>query len=202
MTLQITVKKNTKIPSLYCEEGLTIFRELDDKIGLVQGLNILGNIHRNQEDFERSYEVYQQCLELCYETGEQRRIVMALGNLSKVSLGLGNVDEAKKLAYDTIQMSRDIHFDYMTVLQLGTVPPGTLVKLGKIEQAATILGASAALREKVNIHHQPNNLDMAKQIRAEVSQKLGDGHFRNYMPLDIRCPLTEAVAFALNELED
>lgn len=183
-----------------CEEGLSIFRKTEDKVGLAQGLNMLGNMHniRGNQAFARL--AYEECLQVCRETGERRREMLMLANLSTVAVNLGNHADARKLAYQGLQLSRDIGFTYMTVLELGRAIPAALVGMGRVEQAACLLGASAALQESMNIRQQPTNLPDAERTEARVRQQLDEPEFQLAYEAGRRMSLEEAVAFALKEL--
>ena len=183
-----------------CEEGLSILRKQEDKLGLAQGLNALGNLHRVQGAFQLSQEAYHECLQVCFETGERRREMMSLSNLSKVAIGLGNNDDARQLAHDALQLSHQLKFNYMTALQLGVSSSAALFASGDSQGAARLLGASSILQETMNIRYQPNNMRMAEQILADVQEQLSKEEFQIAWEAGRKMSLNEAVEFALTSL--
>ena len=185
-----------------CHEGLAILRKHQDKVWLAQGLNVLGNIQSIQGHHALARETYEECLRLSRETGERRREVMALGNLSVVAIGLGNYEDAYQLACESLKLSRDLQFDYNTVLALGRSLPASLINLDSVESAATLLGASEALQEAMNIRQQPNNMPEVERVHTEVREKLSVDAFQTAYERGRNMSLDEAVDFALRPLSD
>jgi predicted ATPase/DNA-binding CsgD family transcriptional regulator len=185
-----------------CEKGLSLFRKLDNRIGLAQGLNILGNIHRIHEDFPLSQVAYEECLDICYETGERRREAMMLSNLSKVAIGLGNYSDARQLAYDSLALCHQLRFDYMTVLFLGASVSVTLSTLGETKASACVLGASSVLQDSMNISEQPNNMLLVQRNKDALHELLSEHDFQIAYDKGRKMSLDEAVEFALQKLQD
>ena len=183
-----------------CNEGLAILRRLGDNVGIAWGLNILGNLHGVQGHYDLARDVYQECLSLCQETGESRREVMSLDNLCIMSINLGNYDAAMQFAQSALKLSWEIGFDYITVLQLSIGPPAVIVQQGRAEQAARLLGASAALQEAMNIRLQPNGLLDHKRTIDRVHQQLGDAQYLAAFNSGRGMTLDETVRFALEAL--
>lgn len=180
-----------------CEEGVSIFRATGNLVGLAQGLNMLGNIHSIRGHLLLAHAAYQACLHVCRETGERRREMLMLANLSTVAVNLGNFVDARKLTCQFLQLSREIGFTYMTVLELGRAIPATLVSMGRLEQAARLLGASAALQDSMNIRQQPTNLPDVERTEARVRQQMEETEFRLAYEGGHSMSLEEAISFAI-----
>jgi tetratricopeptide (TPR) repeat protein len=183
-----------------CEEGIAAFRRLGDYPGLAQGLNILGNIHTDRSNHREAKAAYEECLQICYATGEHRREQMMLANLSVVATELGSYAEAYQLSCDAIRLSHRISSSYMTVLELGLSSPAALTAMGHPERAASLLGASEALQEAMNIRQQPNNQLGVERVKARVLAKLSTDTYDALYQEGRKMSLEEAVTLALEDL--
>jgi tetratricopeptide (TPR) repeat protein len=184
-----------------CEEGVSISSKLEHKEGLAQGLNALGIMHSVQGHYLLAKDAYYACLDLCQETGDRRREAIALFNLSLVAANQGNYREADQLARDCLRLMWELDFTYMTVLKLGTpfLPPSPTKN--QAERAVRLLGASAALREAMNIRLSPS-VSVVYQVEANVRQQLGEGAFQAAWDEGRKMSLEEAVTYALSEPEE
>ena len=184
------------------DKGLSIFRKLEDKVGLAQALNVLGNIHSNQGNHLLAKEAFESCLGLCRKTGERRREAMMLGNLSHAAAGLGNYREADQLAHEALRLSWELDFTYLTVMQLGQPLFAPSLTTDQAARAARSLGASAALQEAMNFRQQPMNMLGVSQVEANARQQLGEAAFQAAWEEGRKMSLEEAVSYALSALEE
>ncbi|GAB5493717.1 MAG: hypothetical protein Phog2KO_39320 [Phototrophicaceae bacterium] len=184
-----------------CNEGKSIFITLNHKVGLAQAYNFIGNIHRVQKNLQLAEAAYERCLEICLETGEQRREMMTYANFSEINLILGKEKISRKYAIKALNMAQLIDFHYMTVLLLGSTIPAIIAIVGRYKQAANILGASAALQQTMNITQLPDDQHFAESVKSNLKQRLGDKDFQLHLDIGSKRTLEETVAFALAELE-
>jgi tetratricopeptide (TPR) repeat protein len=184
-----------------CREGLSLFRRLGDAAGLAQGLNILGNIQAALGNLDHAKGAYEECLSRCRETGERRREMITLANLSRLASDSEDHAEARRLARQFFQAAQNTGFAYMSVLELGRIAPENLIWMGRAEQAAQLLGASAALQEAMNIRQQPAHAQSVARIEALARQRLPDPAFQSALAAGQTMSLDDALAFALAELE-
>jgi len=89
------------------EVGLALFRELGYLLGIAQGLNIVGEIARRSGDDERAERAYEECLEICRQTGEMRRIGFMYENLSMIAMHRRDYERALALARQALQLAVD-----------------------------------------------------------------------------------------------
>lgn len=183
------------------EEGLTLARRLGADDVLSQGLNSLGNTHKAQGQLELAEQAYQECLAVCYRTGERRRVGMTFGNLSVVMSEAGDFEKGYDYLQQALQIFQETRFTYMLLSTLGNSAPRILVNLGYAKQAARLLGANAVLQAAHNIRNQPNDLPFAQRAQAAVRQQLSDEAFQAAYDAGRQLSIDEALALALRPLD-
>ncbi len=181
------------------EAGLAIFRELRDRSGMAQALNILGELARTVGDYARAKEVYEECLAISQETGEVIRQAMSNGNLSYVAFHEGEYERARIL--NVLQLRQMVELG----AKLGTADglagsAGPLAKLGEPVKAARLLGAANALLGGMGIEHQAGDQHEFDMYTAEVRAMLDETTFETAFAEGQAMSLEEAVAYALEEV--
>ena len=75
-------------------KSLTLFEELQNKMGLSFCYNSLGNLYYNQKEYEKAEEWYLKSSELRKETDDNRGQAIALNNLGNLMMDTNRYDEA------------------------------------------------------------------------------------------------------------
>ncbi len=156
-----------------CQAIIDIFTELDDKPGLANGYNLLGEVLRLDGDYEEARRVYEIALALSEETGELNRQSLVRANLSFVAYRLGEFEEARDLA---VVLLRDRYASGMRAWFLIdlAVLAAPLGQLGQPEMGARLLGASAAIMAEIGAPYQPSDqeeIDLyIRDIRALLDE--------------------------------
>jgi tetratricopeptide (TPR) repeat protein len=88
------------------EEGLVIFRELEDKRGIANCLNSLGVVTKDQGDFAEARALYEQSLAIRRELGDKRGIAASLNNLGVVAKDQGDYAAARALYEEALEINR------------------------------------------------------------------------------------------------
>lgn len=178
------------------EEGLALFRTLNHKPGIAQGLNIIGEIARVSGDDELAKRVYEECLAVCQETGEIRRTCYLCYNLAYIAQHEGNHKRAIQLGYRGLSLACDRH-DKHEMANALAVLAGSFGLTGQPQRAARMLGASEAASERMGAFHHPSDMPEVERIITAVSQQLDDTTFRTAWAAGRAMTLEQAVAYAL-----
>lgn len=94
-------------------EGLALAREIGDKSEIAHGLNVLGEIHRLQGDYDAAKQVYEEALPITREIGHRLRETMLLGNLGIVAFNLDDFEQAKARFLESYKLALEIGDDYI-----------------------------------------------------------------------------------------
>jgi predicted ATPase len=90
------------------EESLTIFRELDDKLGISIVLNQLGTIAHDQGDYASARSLFEQSLTIKREVGDKLGTAMLLNNLGILAQQQGDFSGAKSLYEQSLSIKREL----------------------------------------------------------------------------------------------
>ena len=184
----------------HCEEGLAIFRELDDRPGVAYLLNIKGELARLAGDYDQAQKVYEESLTISRETGEIYRQLALEANLGYIAYRKGDYERARDLAASCMKLR----------LEVGEKPwempwpfnelfgiAGPLGMLGESEKAARLLGASTALMDMVASKYQPSDMPEVAKYIADVQELMDEASFKAAWAEGETMTMEEAVAYAL-----
>jgi predicted ATPase len=130
------------------EQGLALYRELDDKQGIARALTNLGWLVLDQSDFTRANMLLQEGLTLYRELGDKRGIAGALTNLGWVApLQQQNYQPAAQFFEESLTLYRDVG-DPSGIA-------GVLVNLAWVALAqGDVAGAASRCRESLQLHQE------------------------------------------------
>jgi predicted ATPase/DNA-binding CsgD family transcriptional regulator len=180
------------------EEGLALFRELSHQPGIAQALNIIGEIARINGDDDRAKLAYEQCLAVCQQTGEGRRMCYMYFGLSHIAQHKGNHAHALDFVLRGLHLARERR-DANEMAEGVAVLAGAFSLLGQAQGAANLLGASEAAYERIGAFHHPSRRPEIDRIIAEVSAQLEPAAFASAWAEGRAMTLEQAVADALDE---
>jgi predicted ATPase/DNA-binding CsgD family transcriptional regulator len=183
-----------------CEEGLLLLREADDREGVAQGLNILGELTRLHQDYERARQAYEECLILAREMGDRMREAMLVGNLGYLAQYQGDLERAGEHFRQALNVSLDIDDDQNIAWALVSLG-GMASELGHPERAARLLGAARALMDAKGFRPQISDLPDYERTEAAIHEQLGEAAFEAAQARGRAMSLNEAIAYALDDLD-
>jgi len=196
--LGYTMHRDAEAAMPVVEEGLALFRELNYLPGIAQTLNIIGEIARVNGNDERAKQVYEECLTLCQQTGEVRRICYLCYNLAYIAQHEGNYEYAIELGFRGLHLSIERQ-DRHEMANALAVLAGSFAPTGQPERAARLLGASEAASERIGAFHHPSDIPEIVRITAIVRQQLDEATFQAVWAAGRSMTLEQAVAAALGE---
>lgn len=179
-----------------CEQSLVIFQQVDHLPGIAWALNVLGNLSRMNGDYFQAKILYEECLDVCRLTGEKRRIAMVLGNLGIIAERKGQYQEAKKWIHSSIELARDIEFEYTIPAKLSLMA-GVLASLGESQRATMLLSASLAINERMGIVAQANTQIEIDRYISALHLQLESADFDEYWQEGRRMSLSNAIDLSL-----
>ena len=182
------------------ELALSIFRELNDKPGIAQSLNSLGEIARLHGETERAKRAYQESLKVARETGEKRREAIMFGNLGAIAVDEQNFDQAEVFFRQGLEACLALGFSYMIPAALSE-SAGPLIARNAFTEAVTLLGASAAILKALGVMPQPSNQVNIDRYLAILPNQLQPDDFGNAWKIGQGMSEEEAVVYALSILE-
>lgn len=181
-----------------CNEGLEMFRKLDERAGLAQGLTIIGELARTVGDLDLAERAYLDGLDLARETGDRRRESIQYLNLGMVEQARGEHSRSETLMKDSIGLAREVHFTQVTACGLALLA-GPVAGQGNPEKAAAMLGASEALYTMLGIFPQVSDQLEIDRYTAVVRDQLDDEAFEDARQEGLKMSMEQAVKYALED---
>jgi predicted ATPase len=94
--------------AVFLEQGLSIYRELDDCTGIAVSLNALGVLERDTGDYAKAQENFEQSLACWKKSNDRSAIARCLHNIANVSKIRGDYDYARAALFEATQMFQEI----------------------------------------------------------------------------------------------
>jgi predicted ATPase/serine/threonine protein kinase len=177
------------------EKALNLFRESGDQAGLAWGYNQLGELSRLVGDLEQARAAYESSLAICREAGNRRREAIALLNLSYVAQGQDDYKQAEKYCLAGLALLQKLKLEYHTAIALSMLA-GPVASQGQAEQAATILGASEGIFERMAVTFQPADRVEIDNYIAQVRQMMDPEAFNTALQTGREMSFEQALAYA------
>jgi tetratricopeptide (TPR) repeat protein len=180
------------------QEGLSAFQALHHKPGIAQALNIIGQLAIAAGDNALARRVYEECLAVCQETGEIRRIRFMLVNLTFLALHAGEYERARDLAMQGLRLALEMNNKLDIADSLAGLA-GVLGVTGQPQRAARLLGTWEAAFEWMGATALPSAKREHDRTIAAVRAQLDDTAFQATWAEGRAMSLKQAVASALQQ---
>lgn len=135
-------------------ESVAVGREIWDARGIgespvaARALAALGIARMAAGDFEGARPTLQESADLCRRLGDGWLLSVPLGSLAVLALGAGDHEKARSLVEESVRALRDLSDEWLLSNSLSYLAV-TLVARSRVRKAATLFGASEAMREAV-----------------------------------------------------
>jgi tetratricopeptide (TPR) repeat protein len=180
------------------EQSLTLFRDQGNIHGIIRALNFIGELARLDGDYDRAGKAYEECLNLCRQSGDGLREAYQLANLGLVAQHRGDYKIAESCLKEALSLSKELNVKYPLALHIAGLS-GPASALGDPERAAQLLGASDGLLKDMGLRQQPSDQPEVDRFEAAVRTQLSKEAFTAAWEKGQAMSLDEAVAYALDE---
>ncbi len=131
-----------------CQESLSQYRELGDKLGMALSLNTLGILARNRGDYGRAISLLDESLTLCRELGHKWALGETLNILGLTVRRQDDFERARALSEESLALFREIGDKWGLARSLGQL--GVVARYqGDYERARALHEESLALRKEL-----------------------------------------------------
>ena len=140
----------------FCEESLSLARDIGDYAGVAQALHELGEAASADEDYETATELFQEAVKAAHAAG--RNGAGSIGNLGWVAFLQGDYERAMPLFEQSAELFRERGDD-----------SGVLVQLCNVVDANVMLGRSTEARSRIRECLQlARELEFVQMIAASL----------------------------------
>lgn len=179
------------------EQGVDLFRALDDKEGLAQGLCIVGELARTHDDDPLALVVYEECLALVLVTGEMRRESMMLGNLGFIARHQNDTDRAERLFRASMLKALEHQYDKHVIINCLIPIAGVMATHGDIHSAVRLFGAVECFLNTMGVAMQAGNQPEYDRELDYIRSLVDGATFEEAWAAGSTMTLEQAVALAL-----
>ena len=178
------------------EEGLALRREMGDLTGIALALDNLGVVLRVLGDYAQADALLEEGLELRRHLGHKWGISSSLANLAQSALDQGDAARAATLTRESLRLAWEIG-DHVWIPNCLEEIAGALVQEEQVLEAARLLGAAEALRERVGCQPAPYEIPRLEGFTAGVRARLEPAALATQWTAGRAMSLEQAVQAAL-----
>ncbi|MGH3145725.1 MAG: tetratricopeptide repeat protein, partial [Rubrobacter sp.] len=184
------------------EQALAISREFGSSFGAALTIYNLSDALRAQGDHERAWKLLEESLASVQSQKYPLRVAYAraatLARLGSIECEFGDVERASELYARSLDIERRFEFKFEAVASLEGLARVSAMQ-GRPEQAARILGVSAALREELGTLLTPIARADHDHAVDTARAALGDDAFEAAWAVGHALSLEGAVALAVGD---
>jgi predicted ATPase/DNA-binding CsgD family transcriptional regulator len=164
-----------------CSEGLAILRELDDRPGIAQGLNILGELARVAGDYETAMAHYQACMALAVEMNDLLRQSMIHLNYAFIHLRRGEYKQAEARSRQSLQLELERGpGKRQAAAALGGLA-GALGGQGEVARAVRLIGVAEWLFEVSGSGLEPGDREEYERVVRLLQEQTDEAAFAAWL---------------------
>ena len=180
------------------EEGLALFRDLDDRSGMASAYNELGEIARVHGQDDQARRNYEAAVAVAEQAGNIRRKYSSLATLSFIAQHENDHMQAIALLRQKLAFAREMKNHHYMAMEIWMLA-GSLGAVGEPERAARLLGAAETTLSRIGAHIETTDRPEYERINREVRTLLDEATFQAAWAEGRKMTLEQAVADALDE---
>lgn len=182
-------------------EGVAVGKRNGEDSGLARALTILGIARITAGEFEGAKPPLEESATLCRRLGDGWLLSVPLGNLAVMTLRAGDHERAQSLAEESVRALRGLGDKWFLANSLAYLAV-TFAARDRVRRAATLFGASEAMREAVGQEEVYAHYRLAYDRGVESARKsLGEEEFAAAWAGGRAMGVEEAISYALEEDE-
>ena len=158
------------------EQAVVEFNDLGDELGAASALANLGSNYQQLGDLERAEQVSLRALEIMERNGIRRMAGYVRATLSGIMRDKGELAASAEWAASGIRLLAEVG-DPAYVAGVSASTAELAMLLDRPEEAATLYGAVAAIRERLGVDLERERGEIATENRAALRRELGDERY-------------------------
>jgi predicted ATPase len=179
------------------EQSLALAREFGTTFGIARSIRALADAVRGQGDLRRATKLLEESLALSRGRENAWGIARTLGSLGSVACEAGEYARASRLYEESLELGRRMGLNHIILPCLEGLARVTVAQ-GRMERAAQLCGAAAALREDTGWPLPPAKRTEHDRTVAAARGALGEEVFAAAWVRGHALPLKEAITATLS----
>ncbi len=185
-------------PVQWLDEAGAIYRQLGDKSGEADTLNIHGALAYWQGDYQQARVDCEEAILLYEKVGSYWMSAWSHANLAYVVLRQGDIVQVRELFRFSIQRFQKANMTIGLVYAIEGLA-SLNVNQGQLKRAAQLFAWADAVRNKIGDHRPPVEQDSIERDLAVIHSRLNDSDFARLSTEGQAMTVEKAVAFVLEE---
>ncbi|HKG24507.1 MAG TPA: LuxR family transcriptional regulator, partial [Thermomicrobiales bacterium] len=177
------------------EQALAVRQGMGNTGGVAYTLFNLGDVARQEGDFDRARRLFDQSLALFQEVGDKLGVGYALYDLARVAHLQRRDDGAAALYADALRLRQELGDKRGLVECLEGLAP-VAHRLGDLPLAGRLFGAAEALRAQIDAPLPPSEVATYTEEVASLRNRLGRAQFEAAWTVGRAMTLEDAIAAA------
>lgn len=181
-------------------DSMSLFREMDDEVGIASALLYQGITSHYQGDHARAAALLEESLPSLQDAGDAVGTARALTGLGLVARQQGDFDRSQASFHEALQLAQEPGAR-LEVAQCFEGLAGLSSEQGHPHRAARLFGAAEALREAIGTGLPAgHDADHSRDVEA-VRTRLAEQAFEEMWSAGRELDLEQAIAYALEQEE-
>lgn len=175
--------------------GLSLYREVGDRVLISTALSNLGRAALYQRKDEQAQKLFEEALELGRAANDRWTIAYALSGLGRLAGRQGDVEKGRALLVESLALFehvRDRRSVGRSLLALARIES----RAGQGARAARMVGAASAINESLGIIHTPPYVPEREAILSGARSQLGEEAFQAAINAGQGMSIEQIVKFA------
>jgi predicted ATPase/DNA-binding SARP family transcriptional activator len=181
-----------------CDEAIALARQVGEPTLVAQALNVRGEITRVAGDDDAARVAYEEGMALAVTAGDLPHQTIFLSNLSYLASHRGDHAEARRLALESLRLSRSLGRRMMTAWSVSQSADAEL-GLGEAERAAVLVGAGDAAFAALGVALHPGDRPEHERVLDGLRRALDPARLDELLSVGGRLSLDAAADFALSD---
>lgn len=160
------------------DESLALWRELEDRVGIVRTLHLMALIAARQNNPVEARRLYEECLQISTAVSDKRGIADIVHQLAIMSHEEGQLEKARELYEQSLSIERELKNEPGIAISLHSL--GSLARSqGNFAEARKLFNESLEIKRKLRNEHSIaytlwglGLLEMLEQNAAEAARLL------------------------------
>lgn len=132
----------------YGKMGISLAEMLEYQTGIADILNVVGNIHRDQDNYEKALDCFQQSLKIREKTGDKRGIAACLNGIGIVYYYQGNYDKTLEYFLKSLEIEKELGNERGLASSLNNI--GVVYQdQGSLDEALSYYNQSLGIRKEL-----------------------------------------------------
>lgn len=185
----------------FAQESLAIYRDLAQPLGIHGALAMLGVVAWRRRDLTQAATLFDQVLATARAAGDVVRIADMANQLGVIALEQGDDEQARLAFRESFEVNQHLH-DHPRACGALVGAATVCLHRGQRSQAAGLLGAAMAMRERTGGRMQPIVEGWIERVMTDLGPVMHDASLRAAWETGASWSFDDALLAGLTVLDD